>query len=435
MKQKLIISADDIGLSRANTDSIFQAVDHGELTSVSILANGEAVDYALEGYGLRSDRLRIALHANLTEGKALSSPELVPLLVSPDGMFRYSPIGLWVAYIFSNSYRRRAFVLQVEIELQSQWSRIRDALHKQNLSLVAIDGHQHVQMIPFVFDVMLNLKELKEIRITEEPFYTVPGGVWAHFTTHGIAHILFNMLAVRGRIRARTHGISASDYFLGLLHSGSMTFAVVEKGLSHISAISTRTSSVEILLHPGSATEGELVVWKKGRANIDWHYSLWRGRERALLMSREFSALIARYASTVHPVSLRSHSTMSRFFRFLVSGTIAATTTLLLLYIFTEWFHLWYVASATVAYGISVGVSFLLQKYWTFSDAVALVPHQFKIFVFMNIFNASVNALGVYFLVEWLQVWYMTAEFLVAGVLALWTFVFMRIVIFKNHPE
>ena len=38
---KLIISADDLGLTRHNTDTILEAADRGALTSVSVLVNGE----------------------------------------------------------------------------------------------------------------------------------------------------------------------------------------------------------------------------------------------------------------------------------------------------------------------------------------------------------------------------------------------------------
>src|SRR3989344_3721426 len=73
MIRSVTVCADDFGLSRGITDSILQTVDEGPVTQVSVIPNGEAVEYALAEYRRRSDRLALAVHVNLTEGKPLSS--------------------------------------------------------------------------------------------------------------------------------------------------------------------------------------------------------------------------------------------------------------------------------------------------------------------------------------------------------------------------
>ncbi len=118
--------------------------------------------------------------------------------------------------------------------------------------------------------------------------------------------------------------------------------------------------------------------------------------------------------------------------RFLISGSIAFSITIILLYAFTEWGRLWYLLSATFAYSVSIGAGFLLHKYWTFSDrASGNVRRQFASFLTLNLFNIGLNALGLYLVVEYLHIWYIAAEVLVALTIALWSFTIMRLVIFR----
>jgi len=62
------------------------------------------------------------------------------------------------------------------------------------------------------------------------------------------------------------------------------------------------------------------------------------------------------------------YPTHARVFRFLLSGGTALLTDLILLYLFTDLFGIWYVASAVAAFILAFMVSFLLHKFWTFGD-------------------------------------------------------------------
>src|SRR3989344_1337393 len=156
MVQRIIISADDFGLSRGVTDSILETFDKGALTSVSLLANGESVEHALIEYRERQQRLRLAVHLNLTEGPALSPASRIPHLVDERGMFKYSPVTFLLVYLLSFPARRRRLREEVICELGAQWERVRSDIHVE-----AADGHQHVHMIPFIFDIVATLPETR----------------------------------------------------------------------------------------------------------------------------------------------------------------------------------------------------------------------------------------------------------------------------------
>ena len=85
MKQ-LIVNADDLGADEARNRGIFEAIEAGAVTSVSLLANGPAFDDALRRIrSMGSTKVSFGLHLNLSEGKPLVSD--LRILVGPDGCF------------------------------------------------------------------------------------------------------------------------------------------------------------------------------------------------------------------------------------------------------------------------------------------------------------------------------------------------------------
>lgn len=420
MTHSFIISADDFGLTKRATDSILEAFDDGVLTSVSILANGEAVEYAIEEYEKRKSKLRLSVHLNLTEGEAISDPREIPSLVDAHGTFRNSSASLLFTYMFSSRSRRAELRRQVGRELRAQWQLIQD-----NVRTDSADGHQHVHMIPFVFDIVSALPGIGYIRIPTEPFYYVRENLRTYFGMHALTRYLFLFLGHRNRTRATARNIRTSDYVLGFLFSGHMTYANVAIGLSALRRY--RAGVVELIFHPGLAEQSELGVWDGSRADIAWHLSPARTAERAVLTNGQFRILFDKAMNTPAGGELLNPW---RMVRFIVTGISAFLTTLFLLYTFTEWFSLWYLYSATIAYAISIIVSFILQKYWTFENGTSHATRiQFARFVSLNVVNIGLNALGVYLLTE-LGLWYIASEFLTALLIAIYSFVIMRRFIF-----
>ena len=59
-----------------------------------------------------------------------------------------------------------------------------------------------------------------------------------------------------------------------------------------------------------------------------------------------------------------------KIIRFLISGIVATAANLSTLYFLTEYLRIWYIFSGTVAFLCGVSVSFVLQRFWTFKDLV-----------------------------------------------------------------
>src|SRR3989344_6164616 len=120
-------------------------------------------------------------------------------------------------------------------------------------------------------------------------------------------------------------------------------------------------------------------------------------------------------------------------FRYIVSGGSAAATQIILLYILTEWFGLWYVVSAVFAFIVAVAISFTLQKYWAFNNReTGKINRQFAIYISVQITSLTLNTAAIYALVEYLGFWYILAQILMGVVITIINFLVYKFVIFSN---
>ena len=85
-KKRLIVNADDLGLSRGITDGILFSHQQGIVTSASYMVNQPASEYAAER--LREcPTLDVGIHLNLCQGRPVLQPNAVPSLVNSGGYF------------------------------------------------------------------------------------------------------------------------------------------------------------------------------------------------------------------------------------------------------------------------------------------------------------------------------------------------------------
>jgi len=119
--------------------------------------------------------------------------------------------------------------------------------------------------------------------------------------------------------------------------------------------------------------------------------------------------------------------------RYVISGGTAALVDLLLLYLATEVFGVWYLSSAVFAFTIAFIVSFLLQKFWAFRDKRTDGMHgQLLIYLCVLIFNMLINTSFIYFLVEHGNQHYLIAQIISGAIIALWSFFIYRFLIFRE---
>src|SRR5580658_3601299 len=97
MAARLILNADDFGLTRGINRAIAELHANGALTSATLMANGPAFEDAA-AIARKRPTLGVGCHVVLTDGIPVSHPSDVPSLLGPDGKtFRSSMMDFMLA--------------------------------------------------------------------------------------------------------------------------------------------------------------------------------------------------------------------------------------------------------------------------------------------------------------------------------------------------
>lgn len=249
---KLIVNADDFGLSNSVNEAIVRAFDHGILTSCSLMVNEPACREAVELARARP-RLAVGLHLVTVCGRAALPPAEIPLLVDRQGNFATDPFIAGVRYYFSAAARA-----QLEREIDAQFRRFIDT----GLPFSHVDGHLHMHMHPTVFALTVAAAErygVKKIRLPRERLFDNLAVSRARLGLKLVWWSVFQLLCRRGLRRLRGRGFFANDCVYGLLETGHMT---EDFWLGLVPRLRAETN--EIYCHPdttpGSAGAAELAA-------------------------------------------------------------------------------------------------------------------------------------------------------------------------------
>ena len=119
--------------------------------------------------------------------------------------------------------------------------------------------------------------------------------------------------------------------------------------------------------------------------------------------------------------------------RFIISGTISAIGNLCILFVLVDFFHLFYLSASIISFICSIGLGFVLQKFWTFRDN-ALDGVHFQVFryVIIAVLNLAINTGLMYLLVSILGLWYMIAQIVTAGIIAFWSYAGYKTFVFTS---
>ena len=93
LKKKLIVTADDLGLTRRINEAIAKAHQDGIVTSASLIATGGAFESAVDVLK-QNPRQDAGLHLNLTEGYAVTPYDQIPSLANSKGFLYHHPFDL-----------------------------------------------------------------------------------------------------------------------------------------------------------------------------------------------------------------------------------------------------------------------------------------------------------------------------------------------------
>jgi predicted glycoside hydrolase/deacetylase ChbG (UPF0249 family) len=295
---KVIVHADDLGISRGITDRIIETHRSGAVQRTSIVANGEAFDYAV-GRLRENPGLAWSVHLNLVEGRCLAAEQGLPLLTDRRGWFKRDFLGLLLLPILA-PWCRGGLRRQIRSELNAQIGRVRRTLEPDK---IRIDSHRYVHLLPFVFPIVIQQAgawRVREIRVVNEPLFTGRGGLRG--LTELMSPNLLKCLILRALSRScrrqlRRQGIVCPERSLGVLFSGRMTDRIVDRGLKRIARNPpAEDAEVEVLFHPGPADPQDRVVWKGNPRQSRFYIAPHRAAETTALLSPELRRCVELYS-------------------------------------------------------------------------------------------------------------------------------------------
>ncbi len=160
--RRLIVNADDLGLTPGVNHAIIEAHTRGIVTSATLMANMPAFDDAVH-LAKAHPTLGVGLHFNITQGRPVAAPEQVRSLLNEDGEFFGTSTRLWQRALIGRVRRE-----EIVLEFRAQVEKVLDA----GLQLTHVDSHKHAHAIAPVFaaiNATLGLYGIHAIRLPREP--------------------------------------------------------------------------------------------------------------------------------------------------------------------------------------------------------------------------------------------------------------------------
>jgi chitin disaccharide deacetylase len=244
--RRLIINADDFGLSSGVNRAVECAWQTGILTQTSLMPGGEAFDEAVE-IARKNPGLQVGLHLTLVQGRPVLAPEKIPGLVGTDGCFPDNPVLVGMKLFFDPTVR-----LQLRNEIEAQILKIKAT----GIPLSHIDGHLNIQMHPTVFSILAGLMaryDITSFRTTKERLFQNLRLDRSRLIGKSVERFIFGTLSHYAESAVSNQEITTAVEVKGVLNSGQMTENYL---LSAIENLQQGTS--EIYFHPGCLPDAEI---------------------------------------------------------------------------------------------------------------------------------------------------------------------------------
>lgn len=231
--KRLIVNADDFGMSLEVSRGIIEAASSGLVRATSAMPSSPAFDESMDLLESSSVSLDVGLHATLTWGRPLLDPREVPTLVDEMGNF------LPRTTLFSRAVLGGLSVDEAYRELKAQAER----MLSRRPSISHLDGHHHVHAFPTVSLAAERVAQKFGIRFVRSP----TEGRWSPPFRAAVQRIAAALLPAASPGFWRRRGFVAADHFAGFaLGAGDELKGRWLETLKRL-----REGTTEIMVHPG----------------------------------------------------------------------------------------------------------------------------------------------------------------------------------------
>ncbi|MRI55829.1 ChbG/HpnK family deacetylase [Methylobacterium sp. DB1607] len=266
--KRLVVTADDFGLSRAVNEAVEQAHRDGILTAASLMVSAPDAADAVERTR-RVPSLRVGLHLVLVEAWPTLPAAQLPDLTDAQGLMRRDMERLGLDLALKASARR-----QLAAEIRAQF----EAFRATGLPLDHVNAHKHFHIHPLIAGMVMRIGReygMRALRVPREPRDLLRRAEPGFEPRPALDTAPWAALLA---VRARQAGLLIPTRTLGLAWSGAMTSERVTALLRHLPEGLT-----ELYTHPATAggfpgeapgylyaAERDALVAPQARQAADW---------------------------------------------------------------------------------------------------------------------------------------------------------------------
>jgi len=243
--RRLIINADDFGLTPGVNRAIVEAHENGVVSSATLMANGQAFAQAVS-LAQSTPRLGVGCHVVLVDGAPLLPRTQVHSLLdrsgNHDGDLRFRE---GISKFGALALLGRLAADEIEAEATAQIRKLQAC----GISVTHLDSHKHTHLFPRVLRPLLRAAKSCGIRAIRNPFERIQGSqlaaspsLWRRWTEVGV----LRSFARQFREAVQQAGIATPDGTLAIVATGALNDRLLRLMVENLPE-----GTWELVCHPG----------------------------------------------------------------------------------------------------------------------------------------------------------------------------------------
>jgi predicted glycoside hydrolase/deacetylase ChbG (UPF0249 family) len=240
MPPRLILNADDFGLTPGVNRAIAELHQAGVLTSASLMATGAAFDEAVS-LAHKNPGLGIGCHLVFVDGDALSPPTTIPSLLPTNGSHFYATPLAFASALWRGAIRPKHIECEARAQIQ--------ALQRAGLHVTHVDTHKHLHSLPAVLKPILAAAHACGVHALRRPFEPRWSSAQAHPTLTRRLQLIA-LTRFQPQFDALTPDFCKPAGTLGIAATGSLDAATLRATLSALTR-QPDDPTCELCCHPG----------------------------------------------------------------------------------------------------------------------------------------------------------------------------------------
>jgi predicted glycoside hydrolase/deacetylase ChbG (UPF0249 family) len=244
--KRLIVNADDFGLTSGVNRAIIECHQRGIVTSTTLMANSSEFAGAVESVKRlvpqgTGPALGIGCHVVLADGGPVLPPSQVPSLVVPGTGLFYSSIQQLAKQALTHRFRPE----EIEAEAIAQFRKIQAA----GITISHFDAHKHAHIFPSILKPLLRAAAVcgvPALRNPFEPVFSMPIPSLLRIPVRYAEVLALRSFRAKFYSMVAESGLRTTDGSLGLIATGTLNVANLVSLLDRL-----QPGVWELVSHPG----------------------------------------------------------------------------------------------------------------------------------------------------------------------------------------